>query len=183
MTVSICRSCRYEQSDCNGVKSIDTVRCDFFKERLATNYPARIRELEGLLEQADRKWDTLLSRYKTVLEVKRRFQTECKNLKNYIGRLEHQVGIECRADCDKCENKCRAWQNGFNAKGGNLSFDSVMMLRRIVDEVTPEWYGNNCISCAWFNNLKGVGGYCAYHNKKTTAKGGCNKWAKECDTE
>ena len=26
-----------------------------------------------------------------------------------------EESVECGADCDKCKNKCRAWQNGYNA--------------------------------------------------------------------
>ena len=137
-----------------------------------------IEKLKELLENADHEIEWLNSSRDSFKFKNARLIDENSKLK---AKIEQRV--ECEADCDKCKNKCRAWQNGFNAKGGNISFDSIQMLRRIVKEVEPEWIDNNCISCAWFNNLKGVGGYCAYHNNKTTAKGGCNKWVKERDAE
>lgn len=49
--ISICRDCRYEKSDCKGNQSLERTECKYFKEKLAINYPARIRELEAEVEE------------------------------------------------------------------------------------------------------------------------------------
>ena len=181
---SICWECKYEHSDCKGDKWVEKVACQYFSKKLAINYPKRIEELERKVEFFESLYQGQLDANERLLLRADKLEAENKELKAKNEKLKAECNkYWCKADCNECDHRCRAWQNGFNAKGGNMSFDSVQMLRRIVEEVTPDWVDNNCISCAWFNNLKGVGGYCAYHNNGTTAKGGCNKWAKESDAE
>lgn len=65
---SLCWECKYEHSDCKGDKWIEKAKCDYFSKKDAINYPQRIRELEGLLEQADKSYDILIKENEMLIQ-------------------------------------------------------------------------------------------------------------------
>ena len=49
MSVSICRDCALERSDCKGVKDAEKIKCDYFRKKTVVNIKEmaeRIAELE-----------------------------------------------------------------------------------------------------------------------------------------
>ena len=49
MSVSICRDCALERSDCKGVKDAEKIKCDYFRKKTVVNVKEmaeRIAELE-----------------------------------------------------------------------------------------------------------------------------------------
>ena len=121
------------------VKAAEKTKCDYFSKKLAINYPKRIEELERKVEFFESLYQGQLDANERLLLRADKLEAENKELKAKNEKLKAECNkYWCKADCNECDHRCRAWQNGFNAKGGNMSFDSVQMLRRIVEEVTPD---------------------------------------------
>ena len=99
--MSKCYECKYERADCKGNKQDD---CQNFSKKGAVNYPQRIRELETELELNTALCEVFRGVVNFVKQENSKLKSENEKLKSECNKYW------CHADCDNCENKCRAWQ-------------------------------------------------------------------------
>ena len=109
----------------------------------------RIKKLEADLEMQknmravwkNRAWQEGEARFelfKENTELKaenEKFKEENKDLRfETVRAFERGQKFPCDLNCDNCTEKCRAWQNGYNAKEHELLEQSVYLLKRIAEE-------------------------------------------------